>query len=53
MAKFKEAEARLIKNKYVCRVCKAVTKSPPMKVLNGEVKCKKCSSKYLRPKRRK
>jgi ribosomal protein L40E len=53
MAKFPEAEARLIKGKYVCRSCKYVIKSPPMKVINGEVKCRRCNSKALKPKRKK
>jgi ribosomal protein L40E len=53
MAKFPEAEARLFKNKFVCRVCKTVTKANNMKVIAGKVKCKKCDSKALRVKRKK
>jgi ribosomal protein L40E len=53
MAKFPEAEARLIKNKFVCRRCKSVMHVPPMKVINKEVRCKRCDGKALRPKRKK
>jgi ribosomal protein L40E len=53
MAKFPEADARLFKNKFVCRVCKAVTKTTIMKVLDGESRCRKCKSDVLRVKRKK
>lgn len=53
MAKFPEAEARLIKNKYVCKKCKSVIRSSAMKVINGEVMCRRCRSTALRPKRKK
>ena len=53
MAKFPEAEARLMKKKYVCKKCKSVLKAPPMKVINQEAKCRRCSGKALRPKRKK
>lgn len=53
MAKFPEADARLFKNKFVCRVCKTVNKSTKMKILAGKVKCKKCGSQSLRVKRKK
>ncbi len=53
MAKFAEAEARLFKNKYVCRRCGYVMRSPPRKMLDGEVKCRKCNSYIFKPKRKK
>lgn len=53
LAKFPEAEARLFKNKFVCRNCKATIKAPNMKVLAGDVKCRRCNSKQLRAKRKK
>ena len=53
MAKFPEAEERLIKGKFVCRKCKSVIRSSNMMVLAGLVKCRKCNSKILRPMRRK
>jgi ribosomal protein L40E len=53
LAKFPEAEERLIKNKFVCRRCKSVIRSSAMKVINKEVMCKRCNGKALRPKRKK
>jgi len=53
MGKFPEAEARIVKGKYVCRKCKSVIKSDAMKVINKEVMCKRCKYKNLRPKRKK
>lgn len=53
MARFPEAEARLIKKKYVCKKCKSVIRSSPMKVINKEVMCRRCKGKALRPKRKK
>ena len=53
LAKFPEAEARLIKGKFVCRKCKSVIRSSNMMVLAGLVKCRKCKSRVLRPMRRK
>ncbi len=53
MVKFAEAEARLFKNRFVCRSCKSVIKSTNMKVIAGKTKCRKCSGKALRPVRKK
>jgi ribosomal protein L40E len=53
MAKFPEAEARILKNKYVCKRCKSVIKSDALKVNKKEVNCKRCSSRNLRVKRKK
>tara|TARA_Y100000310_G_C20688521_1_gene820697 strand:- start:2218 stop:2379 length:162 start_codon:yes stop_codon:yes gene_type:complete len=53
MAKFPEAQARLIRGKYVCRKCKTVTKASPMLVAAGKIKCKKCGYSYIRPLRKK
>jgi len=53
MVKFPEAEARLFKNKFACKSCKAVVRAPNLKVLAGKIKCRKCSSKALRPLRKK
>lgn len=53
MAKFPEAEARIMKNKYVCKKCKSVVKADALKVINEEVSCKRCSSRALRVKRKK
>jgi len=53
MAKFKEAEARMFRNIFVCRRCKSKVRSSMMKILAGKVRCRKCRSKALRPVRRK
>jgi ribosomal protein L40E len=53
MAKFPEAQARLMKNKFVCRKCKSVIRASNMMVIAGLVKCRKCKSRILRPVRKK
>ncbi|MBT4935320.1 50S ribosomal protein L40e [Candidatus Woesearchaeota archaeon] len=53
MVKFEEANARLMKNIFVCRRCKSKVRTPSLKVSLGKSKCRKCSSQKLRPKRKK
>ncbi|HII16951.1 TPA: 50S ribosomal protein L40e [Candidatus Woesearchaeota archaeon] len=53
MVKFPEAEARLMRNVFICRACKSKIKAPNMKIIQGKVSCRKCSGKALRPVRRK
>jgi len=53
MAKFKEAEARMFRNIYVCKKCKTKVRANPMKVLAGKVSCRRCKSKALRAIRKK
>ncbi len=53
MGKFPEAEARLFKNVFVCRTCKAKMRAPILKVLAGKVSCRNCTARQLRPKRKK
>ncbi len=53
MVKFEEAAARIMKDIFVCRNCKSKTRAPSLKVSQGKVSCRKCSSKKLRPKRKK
>ncbi|USN45442.1 MAG: 50S ribosomal protein L40e [Candidatus Woesearchaeota archaeon] len=48
-----EAEARLFKDKFVCKDCKSVVRATNLRVLSGRVRCRKCSSSSLRPKKRK
>jgi ribosomal protein L40E len=52
MAKFKEAEARIFKNIFICRKCKSKIRADPQRVRMGKVKCRKCNSTRLRPKRK-
>jgi ribosomal protein L40E len=49
---FPEAMQRLFLRVFVCRVCKSKIRADPAKVRQGKVKCRRCGSKYLRPKRR-
>ena len=53
MAKFPEAEARKFKNKFVCRRCKSVIRAPNLKILAGNIKCRKCNNRAFKPKRKK
>ncbi len=53
MVKFPEAEARLIKNIFICRKCKRKIRAPNMKVIAGKIRCRNCNSKALRPIRKK
>lgn len=49
---FPEAMQRLFVRVFVCKVCKSKMRADPAKVRAGKVKCRKCGSKALRPKRR-
>jgi len=42
MVKFEEATARLLRNIFVCRNCKAKIRAPSLKVSQGKVKCRSC-----------
>jgi len=53
MARFPEAEARLLKNKFVCRQCKSVMRASNLVVIKGGVKCRRCQGHYFKPKRKK
>jgi ribosomal protein L40E len=53
MVKFQEAEARLLRNIFVCRKCKSKIRAPNLKVVAGKIRCRKCHSKALRPIRKK
>ncbi len=49
---FPEALARLFLRVYVCRVCKSKIRADSAKVKEAKVKCRKCGSRALRPKKR-
>lgn len=53
MAKFPEAEARIMRGTFVCRRCKSKMKAPSLKVVEKKVACRSCQSKALRPVRKK
>ena len=47
--KFPEAENRLFSRVFICMKCGVKNKGDLIKVRQGKVKCRKCSSKRLRP----
>lgn len=49
---FQAAIKRLFDRVFVCRVCKTKIRADPAKVREGKVKCRRCGSKALRPKKR-
>ena len=49
---FPEAMQRIYQRVFVCRKCKSKIKADYTKVREGKVKCRKCGSKDLRPKRK-
>ena len=49
---FPEAMHRLFHRMYVCRECKSKIRADPLKVREGKIKCRKCGSTALRPKKR-
>ncbi|MFC1727942.1 50S ribosomal protein L40e [Nanoarchaeota archaeon] len=53
MARFPEAEARNLKNIFVCRKCKSKIRATNLMVIAGKISCRKCGSKALRPVRKK
>ncbi len=53
MVKFEEAAVRRLRNIFVCRICKSKLRAPSLKVSQGKIKCRKCKSNKLKPKRRK
>ena len=53
MVKFEEANARKMKNIFVCRVCKSKIRASSLKVSQQKISCRKCKGKVLRPKRKK
>jgi len=53
MVKFPGAQARLFRNKFVCKKCKSTIRAPNVEVLQGKIKCRRCNSKALRAVRKK
>jgi len=49
---FPEATQRLFHGVFVCRVCKSKMRADPAKVRGGKIKCRKCGSHALRPKKK-
>lgn len=46
-------QARLYKNMFVCKHCKAKLRADPRKIIEGKISCRKCSKKAFRPIRKK
>lgn len=53
MAKFEEAANRYLRNIFVCRRCKRKIRGSMLKVIAGKISCRNCTSKALRPVRKK
>jgi len=53
MAKFAVAEARLFKDKFVCRRCKSIVRAVNLKIIAGGITCRKCGSHTFKGKRKK
>jgi len=47
------AQARLFKNIFICKNCKARIRADPRKILERKVRCRKCLRKDFRPVRKK
>ena len=53
MARIAAAQARIFKNIFVCKNCRAKIRADPRKVILKKIKCRKCGSTALRTKRKK
>jgi len=51
--KLPATQARLFKNMFVCKNCKAKLRADPRKILEGKVRCRKCGKRAFRPLKRK
>ncbi|MEM5793130.1 MAG: 50S ribosomal protein L40e [Candidatus Aenigmatarchaeota archaeon] len=49
---FPEAMNRIFNRVFVCKKCKSKLKADFTKIKSGKVKCRKCGSRALRPKRK-
>jgi len=47
MVKFPEAETRIIRNIFICRRCKSKVRAQNLRVIKGEVRCRKCTGRKL------
>jgi len=52
-AKIPEAQKRMFKNVFVCKKCQSKIRADPQKILQGKIKCRKCSKKAFRPLKKK
>jgi len=47
--KLPAAQARLYKNMFVCKHCKAKIRADSRKIIEGKIRCRKCLKKAFRP----
>ena len=47
--KIPAAQARLLKNVFVCRECKTKARAEARKIIEKRIKCRRCGSKNFRP----
>lgn len=50
--KIPAAQARLLRNVWVCRNCNSKIRAEARKIIEGKVKCRKCKSRAFRPLRK-
>jgi len=53
MVKFPEADARIFRNIFVCKKCKTKIRAPNIKIIEGNIKCRRCNSHAFRAVRKK
>ena len=51
--KLPAAQARMFKNVFVCKNCKAKIRADPRKIIEGKIRCRKCKKRAFRPIRKK
>jgi hypothetical protein len=51
--KIPAAQNRLMKNAFVCKVCKHKMRLESQKILTGKARCRKCKGSDFRPVRKK
>jgi len=49
---FPETSKRLFQRMFVCQVCKSKRRADNRQVRLGKIKCRKCGSRALRPKKK-
>jgi len=53
VVKFPEGQARKYRNIFVCKKCSTKIRASSMKIIQGKVKCRRCSRKKFRAVRKK
>ncbi|MBS3090488.1 hypothetical protein J4433_01825 [Candidatus Pacearchaeota archaeon] len=50
--KIPAAQARLLKNIWICKNCNSKIRAKSRQIIEGKVKCRKCKSRNFRPMRK-